>query len=118
MHYVLPETDWIATCVVASSKNPTVKTVGVSNCLIYDVEEGKLQFPIEAAGVTLNGIEDIYELIEECSELEGKAKDGKVTSAEYGRIKEIVTWRVTQRYLICLNNGMSEREAGQEFAGL
>lgn len=81
-------------------------------CIIYDIQDGKIGLPVEIVGKTINDEDDVQELLEECSELESKAKRGKVTSNEYGRIKEIVTWRVEQRYMTCLANGMSEKDAG------
>ena len=81
-------------------------------CLIYDAEEGNLTFPVEIAGTVCRDEDDIYALKEECNRLEWTAKSGKVTGKEYGRIKEIVTWRVSARYARCLASGMSERDAG------
>ena len=81
-------------------------------CLIYDVEEGKLEFPFEVAGRIMKDEDDLYALKDEAFELEWIAKTRKVTGKEYGRIKEIVEWRVMSRYLTCLENGMKESEAG------
>lgn len=84
-------------------------------CLTYDVQEGKLKYPFTVAGRTMNSEDDIYQLQEEAEELEYKAKSGKVTGSEYGRIREIVAWRVEVRYVTCLAAGMSEKEAGRCF---
>lgn len=84
-------------------------------CIEYDVDEGKLDFPFEVAGTTINDYEDLNNLREECGELEWTAKCGKVTGKEYGRIKQIVEWRVMQRYVRCIQSGMSEKEAGKCF---
>ena len=84
-------------------------------CIIYDMEEGKAQYPIEIAGTVCEDEDDIHSLMEECSDLEWTAKSGKVTGKEYGRIKQIVEWRVMARYLTCLANGMSEKDAGACF---
>jgi hypothetical protein len=85
-------------------------------CLIYDIREGELALPFKVAGKTINSTDDLYELIDEAGELESKAKSARgVTGKEYGRIKEIVSWRVEQRYATCMAAGMSEAEAGQCF---
>lgn len=84
----------------------------------YDIEDGILNFPFEVAGNTIKDYDDLENLIEECDELEWIAKSRKVTSREYGRIKQIVEWRVGVRYVRCLAAGMSENEAGKCFADL
>ena len=81
-------------------------------CIIYDVEEHKLDFPMVVTGKTIKDISQLYDLMDECSNLEWIAKSRKVTSKEYGRIKQIVEFRVNQRYLRCISNGMSDYEAG------
>ena len=86
-------------------------------CIEYDVDEGKLDFPFEVAGTTIKDYEDLSNLREECGELAYRAWD-KVTGKEYGRIKQIVEWRVMQRYVRCLKSGMSEKEAGKCFEGV
>ena len=87
-------------------------------CIIYDIEDGKIQLPIEIAGTKINDEDDVYALKEECNELEWIAKSGKVTGKEYGRIKQIVEWRVMARYCRCLESGMSEKDAGMCFSDL
>lgn len=88
------------------------------HCIGYDVEDGKLDFPFEVAGTTINDFDDLDNLREECAKLRDIAWRGKVTGKEYGRIKEIVNWRVIQRYCTCINAGMSESDAGQCFADM
>lgn len=83
-----------------------------------DLQEGELQFPLEIAGTKINSWGDLYDLREECGNLEWAAKRGKVTGKEYGRIKQLVNWRVVQRYARCMASGMSERDAGQCFTDL
>ena len=87
-------------------------------CIEMDVFEDKLSFPFEIAGTTINDFDDLQALTEECGELEWAAKSGKVTGKQYGRIKAIVEWRVNQRYVTCLNHGMTESDAGQCFEDL
>jgi len=87
-------------------------------CIIYDWEDGKVNFPIEIAGKTINDVDEIQELLDECCELEWAAKCRKVTGKEYGRIKAIVEYRVMARYVRCLNSGMEERFAGECFADM
>jgi hypothetical protein len=87
-------------------------------CIEYDIEEGKIQLPIEVAGKQIKDIDELADLREECSDLEWTAKSGKVTGKEYGRIKQIVEWRVNARYMTCMANGMSERDAGACFEDL
>lgn len=87
-------------------------------CMIYDIRDGKLACPFEAAGKTITCEEDLEELLDESFELEWIAKSRKVTGKEYGRIKEIVNWRVMQRYMTCLANGMDESDAGACFSDL
>lgn len=84
-------------------------------CILYDIEEGKQQFPLTIAGTTCNDEDDIQSLITECEDLEWTAKSGRVTSKEYGRIKAIAEWRAIARYTVCLASGMSEKEAGRCF---
>ena len=84
------------------------------HCIGYDVEDGKLNFPFEVAGTIINDFDDLDNLREECCDLLYKAWH-KVTGREYGRIKQIVEWRVMQRYCTCLNAGMSEQNAGACF---
>lgn len=89
------------------------------NCIGYDLDDGTIQGPIEILGYKLEDSCDIQKLLEECSKLEWAAKSRLVTSKEFGRIKEIVEWRVMQRYSTCLASGnMTEAEAGQCFEDL
>lgn len=83
-------------------------------CMIYDMREGKLVVPFEIAGKTINDEFDLSDIIEEAEELAYKAHCG-VTGKEYGRIKQLVSWRVQQRYIACLNAGMDESDAGRCF---
>lgn len=87
-------------------------------CIKYDLEDGKKSFPLTIAGTKITDNDGLYRLIEECETLELAAKSRKVTASEYERIKEIVNWRVTQRYLRCLANGMTEKDAGECFHDL
>lgn len=85
-------------------------------CLIYDVRENKIVLPFEVAGRKINDEEDLQMLLDESELLASAAKSSKgVTGKEYGRIKEIVAWRVNARYNICMAAGMSEAEAGRCF---
>ena len=86
--------------------------------ILYSLEDDELEFPITIAGTVVSDFDDMYALIEECDMLQMIAKSRKVTGKEYGRIKEIVSWRVDQRYLRCLASGMSERDAGECYADL
>ena len=86
--------------------------------ILYSLEDDELTFPLTIAGTEINDFDDLYDLIEECETLQMIAKSRKVTGKEYGRIKEIVSWRVDQRYLRCLASGMSERDAGECYADL
>lgn len=83
-----------------------------------DIEEGKLNFPFEVAGKTINDWDDLEAIREEADKLQWIAKSRKVTGKEYGRIKAIAEWRVMQRYARCLEAGMSEAQAGACFADL
>ena len=87
-------------------------------CIMYDLEDHKLSFPLVLTGKKINNFDDLDDLINECSDLESIAKSRKVTSKEYGRIKQIVEWRVMVRYSVCLNNGMDERKASTCFNDL
>lgn len=84
-------------------------------CIIYDAQDGKVQFPVYIAGTKCEDEDDIMAVMQEASELEWIAKSRKVTGREYGRIKEIAEWRINQRYMACMANGMSERDAGRCF---
>jgi len=81
----------------------------------HDLDEGNMSFPLTIAGTEIKDFDDLYNLREEASELEWRAKSGAVTGSQYGRIKEIVGWRVNQRYARCLAAGMNERDAGRCF---
>ena len=83
-------------------------------CIEDDLRDGNLSYPIDIAGKTIYDKHDLSVLREECDELEWIAKHGPVTGYEFGRIKQIVQWRVEARYMACLKN-MSEREAGRCF---
>lgn len=87
-------------------------------CIADDIEEGKIKTPVEICGYTINTTEDVFRLRDEASMLEWKAKSGAVTGSEYGRIKEIVNWRVLQRYVACINSGMEESKAAVCFNDL
>lgn len=84
-------------------------------CLIYDMQDGALTCPFEVAGKVINDESDLYELMDEADQLAWIASHRKVTGKEYGRIKQIVSWRVNQRYAVCMASGMSERDAGRCF---
>lgn len=87
-------------------------------CIIYDIRDGEIELPIEVAGKVINDEEDLHELMEEAENLEWAAKSRKVTGKEYGRIKDLVSWRVNQRYARCMASGMDERKAGACFEDL
>lgn len=87
-------------------------------CILYDIQEHKIQLPIEIAGKIINSEGDIFDLIDEAGNLEWKAKAGKVTGKEYGRIKALVEWRIYQRYARCMASGMDERTAAGCFEDL
>lgn len=84
--------------------------------LFYDAQDGKVQFPVKIAGKTAHNEDDIRAIMNEAAELEIAAKSGKVTGKQYGRISEMVEWRITVRYNACLAAGMSIREAELCFA--
>lgn len=79
------------------------------------IQTGELQFPFQLAGKNIKDYNDLEDLRQESYELEDKAKRGKVTGLQYGRIKAIVAWRVEQRYNACMAAGMNERDAGRCF---
>lgn len=83
-------------------------------CLTEDVREGRIALPFEVAGKTINSEDDLDDLRDEASNLCFKAWYG-VNGKEYGRIKEIVAWRVNARYNACMASGMSEADAGRCF---
>ena len=87
-------------------------------CVIYDIQDSKLQLPVSICGKKIESEEDVMDLIDEAGNLEWIAKSRMVTGKEYGRIKELVTWRVEQRYATCMANGMDERDAGECFDDL
>lgn len=84
-------------------------------CIVYDIEDGKIELPVEIAGKKYYSTEEIMELKDECYELEWIAKCGRVTGREYGRIKALVEYRVMARYARCINSGMSDYKAGECF---
>lgn len=87
-------------------------------CIMIDIKEGVLQFPLEVAGTKAENLDDLYKLLDEANELECRAKAGKVTGSQYGRIKALVNWRVMQRYATCLASGMEENKAAGCFEDL
>ena len=87
-------------------------------CIIYDIREGEIELPIRICGDEITDINQIHSMLDEASELEYRAKAGRVTSKEYGRIKKMVNWRVEQRYARCMASGMDERDAGRCFEDL
>ena len=81
--------------------------------------KGSWIFNLESMDDKLHCIKyDLDDLIDECETLQWAAKSRKVTGKEYGRIKEIVSWRVEQRYFRCIANGMKEKDAGACFSDL
>ena len=91
-------------------------------CVIFDMRDAEVEgndvSPVTIAGRTCKDEFDVQEVLDECEELAWIAKSRKVTSREYGRIKQIVEWRVNARYMKCLANGMNERDAGKCFEDL
>lgn len=83
-------------------------------CLSYDMREGKLTTPFVVANTTINDEDDLFALLDEADTLRCKASR-PVSGKDYGRIKELVTWRVEQRYARCMAGGMSESDAGRCF---
>lgn len=88
------------------------------HCIKYDLEDGNLEFPLMLADTEIKDFDDLENLIQECENLQWIAKSRKVTGSEYGRIKQIVSWRVEQRYMACMASGMDERKAGQCFSDI
>lgn len=86
--------------------------------LDYDYVNGIISDNDYKDGILGYDLEHISDLKEECEKLEWIAKTRKVTSKEYGRIKEIVEFRVGVRYVRCLNSGMNEKDAGECFSDL
>lgn len=84
-------------------------------CIENDIEEHRLQFPLTLAGKDIKTWDDFEDLRQECYNLESIAKSRKVTGKEYGRIRDIVSWRVQARYNACMASGMSDEEAGRCF---
>ena len=82
------------------------------------MEDEKINFPLTIAGTKIADFADLYNLIRECETLQLVGKSGKVTGREYGRIREIVNWRVERRYFQCLANGMDEKDAAACFSDL
>ena len=87
-------------------------------CIIYDIQDGNLKLPVSICGKEIHSEEDVMDLIDEPGKYENIAKSRKVTGKEYGRIKELVTWRVEQRYAACMASGMDEKDAGECFEEL
>ena len=87
-------------------------------CIEDDIDEGKVEFPFEVTGKVVNDYDELYAIQEEVEDLAWAAKTRKVTGKEYGRIKEIVEWRVLRRYVTCINNGLDESKAGVCFEDL
>lgn len=83
-----------------------------------DLEEDILTFPLELIGQKVEDFDDLQALVDEVEKLTLTAKTRKVTGKEYGRIKEVVTWRVGARYMACLKGGMNEKDAGRCFEDL
>lgn len=83
-------------------------------CLIYDMREGKLVAPFKVADTTINDEDDLFTILDEAETLRCKASR-PVSGKDYGRIKALVTWRVEQRYMACMNAGMDEADAGKCF---
>jgi hypothetical protein len=87
-------------------------------CIVYDMRDGLITEPVEIAGHVLRDEDEVLEFKEMVNELEWTAKSGRVTGKEYGLIADIVNWRVLQRYLSCVNGGMTESRAGECFSDL
>lgn len=87
-------------------------------CIGIDIDECRIQTPIDILGYKIEDSSDLQPLMDECSDLEWAAKSRKVTGKEYGRIKDIVAWRAEQRYFTCLASGMEEQKAAGAFEDL
>lgn len=87
-------------------------------CIIDAMRDGEIELPVYIAGREYRDEDEVEALKEECHNLEWIAKSRKVTGREYGRIKEIVEYRVGARYMKCLASGMSEYKAGACFQDL
>ena len=83
-------------------------------CLIYDADDHKIDFPIEGAGKKIADVCGLYDLLNEVQELTGAA-NYRVDGKTYGRIREVVGWRINARYAACMAAGMDERDAGMCF---
>ena len=84
-------------------------------CLVYDIREKNIEVPFEVAGRKITDEEGLFMLMDEADTLCGEARRGAVSGKVYGRIREIVNWRVNARYATCMASGMDEAMAGQCF---
>lgn len=84
-------------------------------CIVYAIRDGEIKLPVEIAGRMYRNEDEVLELKEECNDLEWIAKSRRVTGREYGRIKQIVEYRVMVRYMRCIDSGMSDYKAGECF---
>ena len=84
-------------------------------CLMEDMREGKFKGPLQIDSYKIEEPSQFYQLIDLVDELCWAAKCRKVSSREYGQIREFVHWRINVRYNTCLTAGMSEQEAGRCF---
>lgn len=75
-------------------------------------------YPIEIANYICRNADDVWNIRDWADELHYRAWGNKVTGKEYGEIKKIVYWRVMERYVTCINNGMDEDRAGACFNDL
>jgi len=80
---------------------------------IYDITDGKCN-KVDIMGKMMD-ISDLQNFILEIEDLDNKARFGKVTGREYGRIKAISDARNMIRYCQCIDAGMSEDHAGYAF---
>lgn len=83
------------------------------HCFRYDMQDGEYD-TVNVMGKTYDA-DTIWELIQECADLLGKANFGKVTGKEYGRIKYISEYRDMLRYATCIAKGMDESRAQYAF---
>jgi len=83
--------------------------------LADDINAGRIATPFKVANTTINDACDLYDLVDEAYALKDAACRGGVTSKQYGRIMEIVGWRIEARYATCMAAGMDEADAGRCF---
>lgn len=117
----IPESGWVPKSVVLEVRgnidvpNHQTKKYNINERLLFGLESmrDKCMYEIQCQedNHTLEEIEKLYELYDECCDLISKSTRGPIDGKTYGRISEITLIREEMRFNKCIQTGMNYRDA-------